>query len=315
MSTPAKYGLEQMPDTVLEKILGYSDWPAIQSLRKTCHFFYSLNPPKIRDFRIQMPTFESIQITIGLEGHPPRVIHYNKNGNNCEIVWNSRRRRVSEGFLEVFFMDFEGVRFSMIKNFGVWFHPEDVRFPESMEKILKLRPLKIENLTLEVHDNLQILSILPYTSPTAISISGQETYINLDTVVNLNSWKNAKEIEILWVTVGVPVEEFLHFSIVNVQKFGRLDAKEVVLVKEKFLTSPTPIHYNLGYNHFTDDNNLLDTVFGDPDTCEDDTGFMEKRWYFSIPNEEKVLEIEFCNEFVLFRRIEIEEVPEKRINL
>ncbi|CAL2047459.1 unnamed protein product [Caenorhabditis brenneri] len=310
--------LDTLPIIPLQKILEKCDFLDILCLRKTCKSLRAsiaqIKPDfQIRELKIHQVSSEFIKLTI-----ENLQIDYKKHENGCQI--NGKLLK-NQDFLQIFLQDLMIIfefQNSILSYFNIKFHGEDVRFYENLQKNLKSSgiPLKIENLNLEVSDQYQILSVLPYASEDFIgklSISDPEQRdfpLNLEEVVKLNQWKKAKEIEILWVTVVQGVKDFVHFERCNVTNFGNLRAEDLVLVKETFFASSTPKFFHLGYANFIETEGFLEAEFGKQDVYPNDTDFEQRGWWLKIPDLEQVLHIEISDVYVEFTRMKMEEVPE-----
>lgn len=307
-----------MPEIAFAAIIDYCNYPDIQSLRKVCKSLRQsidllLPDSHVRDLSVKTQSIDKIKLKMRFPNRPDLIITYNQHENGCLLIWNTgdgEWDRVVENidFLTLFFNDFGLFLRHQKANlhfFQIRIEVEIPEFLENLEKVLKSKkyPLKVDELDLTVFSERQILSILPWMDSEEkiqriwiAEPDSDERMLDLEEVVKSNQWKNAREIEILWFTIDVPMENFHHFSIARVFQMEIITGQDIVNLKEILLNSNDSKFFHFDYKTFQDDENLLDQNFGEPDTCLDETDFLEKRWKIEAGNRE--ISIKLCCSYV-----------------
>lgn len=184
---------------------------------------------------------KSDQISISYDNNYPVI--YQKIQNGCLKITQSWYRTTKifvedQDFISIFCMDFEEILkendfnldyFRFIFHYGMEQNSE--KFLEIFEKILKSkpRPLPVKFLHLEIFDQKDILSILPYFLPNNIFIIDalrRFKLLKLEEIMKLEQFKNAKELEIWRFYVHADVKDFVHFKRCTVDFQPRLGEKK-----------------------------------------------------------------------------------------
>lgn len=242
--------LTEMPDKVIQQILKNCEYPATQSLRKVCHRLRNF----IDDFK---PNYKLRRIEIELRGNNVILelwtntnttrymrFSYRKHENGCLIVADKfveKRRNVvkNEDFLNIFFEDLTsllvnlktclesfhlGLTYSEF-DYGYRMHedmePNSVRLLDWLKTTLqyRARPIMIEDFSMKVTNQQQIMQILPLVEHTELrrisfqnSNHTQKKILELDQIVKTDQWKSARKLTIRSFLVSEDLRNFWHFE-------------------------------------------------------------------------------------------------------
>ncbi|CAL2046186.1 unnamed protein product [Caenorhabditis brenneri] len=244
--------LEEMPDIVMKNILEFAGFQAIMTLRKVSHGLRNFI-----DDTLPEVYFDVIHITMD----PGKVIFhwminsiiviikYQKDDNGCMVINEEKKKLLPNmDYLTVCLEDFERTlkhQKSIIEGFHLYLdkrvdHQTSQTFSKTLKNIFQNHQLKVEHVDLGVMNPRDFLSILPFVSSKTLkdinlfNTQYSTKYICLDEFSKLDQWKNAEEIEIRNYWIVSKVEDFSHFSNINVD-FKDLNAEDLVVFKEVLL--------------------------------------------------------------------------------
>ncbi|KAF1754821.1 hypothetical protein GCK72_021385 [Caenorhabditis remanei] len=164
----------------------------------------------------------------------------------------------------------------------------------------------MESLDLEVTQQSQLLLILPYIDPDAVSYLRIERYgsrdvaLKSDDMVKLENWKKMGNSIHIGLNNG-NIGDFLNFSDIYV-KFPMITVEDLVFLKETFLNSS---HMNCVYLQVVTPFDLpeLLEVFGPTENDINYMGSHRKRWFFKCYSKpEDILSIDFNPRCLQFQR-------------
>ncbi|CAL2041524.1 unnamed protein product [Caenorhabditis brenneri] len=216
----------------------------------------SLLTPKQKD-RIKRISilYELQQITLSLSFYSisadPMTIEYKRHASGTVVMCRFQGVTVlGKDFLTVFCEDLQQIlasKKSIIQEFRLEYAGFDGHFPEgnSIFECLKAQGrLKIKNLTLEITNIDQVISILPYLEPEVlekVDLTLRNEDLDVENVLGADEWENFEDLEMEFT-----MEE--------------LTTEELMTVKEVMLS--TSILKNIEFHFESIENRDLDGLFG-----------------------------------------------------
>ncbi|CAL2046185.1 unnamed protein product [Caenorhabditis brenneri] len=299
--------LSEMSDIVLRIVLEYTGFPAIMSLRKVSQGFRNFIDSTV-------PEIHFASISIALCSRAVQVhwvtqnevvsIRYRKNERGSLVIAKDKEKLV-EGmdYLAASFQDFKMTMKHLKSHFKEFqlFIDRNVddeinrNFMEELKRILEIQQLKFNYLNIGVRESKDFSMIMPCISSEHLKNLRlfNTNYIGqplcLEEVSQLKQWKHLDEVSIGKFMITSNLEDFAHFSIMNV-RFDTVSAEDMMILKEAAAKNPNFVEFELRYNHF---NNLEEVfnLFGRHYIRGYAFGRNRKQWYFKTVKEEKVLQI------------------------
>ncbi|EFO94798.1 hypothetical protein CRE_09414 [Caenorhabditis remanei] len=300
-----------MPDVVLNAIFANVDFRSILTLRKVSHgfrtfiddvrpmspvtnFFVSVHPDLVSFdlfFRTEYTSFNGKQCF---------SIKYRKSGKSgCIVQWQSRKKMEERilkktDFLEVAMQDFEILVNhqwkSVLEMFRLEFENQENIPTEYVLKEIG-RILKARKTLLQVQDFCiglsnrgnqieRILKLIDAKTIQKIRIIGKGNemdQLDIQKVLELKQFKNAKELKIWKFDLSTPIEELVDFSKVEVF-IETVSVKSLLSLKEKFLHSKSLEMFSIKYNRI-DSMSMLEEKLGKRSIEQ-----CENVWHFPYPN-------------------------------
>lgn len=306
---------------VMTHILDLTGFRAVSTLRKVCwdlrNFIEDLGPEShLKNISITV-TMDSIAIYMDPFMDWSVDIVYLKLSNEECSVQNFPNKDVhvrDQDFVKSFLKDFEvnlKNQRAIIEMLRVSFECVLMGFLGGLEEVLRSRdaPLRVEELNLEVSNQEEIMSILPYIdsqSITKLSISSSQGLIDLglDQVTNLKQWTFIKELEIFNCVVSNNLENFAHFSNAKIS-VQTINSEDLFMLKTRFLESENFEKSIIKYEIFKEDI-YLPNLFGEPIVVGRDTW----SWEFS-GSDESLLLMHLDNRTFNFSRVKTEDIEFK----
>lgn len=285
--------LSEMPEIIMKKILDKLDIRAIFTLRKVSHNLRNFIDDVVPDSKLKVVEISVFSKYIWVrytfsDGSLIMNTYERSENGGCKIV--TRKKKVYENldYVEVFGGDLGNIlkfQKSAIRYFSLgWsdvingskeIEPITDQILEYLEEILKTkrRELKIRNIRIDALKQEQVLSILPFLDSEyleTIGISNPESpsneILNIDEIVELKQWKQAKILYTREHIVAISAEYFTHFS-KGIVSFLSVSVEDVVSLKEAFLSSSSFINFQIIYQRF-EEKELLSDVLGSPSNQE-----------------------------------------------
>ncbi|CAL2047419.1 unnamed protein product [Caenorhabditis brenneri] len=181
------------------------------------------------------------------------------------------------------------------------------RIYDRIELSIQSRPFRVKRVFLDVTEQLQVLQVLPYTDPNVLdwlqvrSSPNESDWedpaeLEIDELVKLEHWKMMKK----FLTIGFKlksdsIENFEHFETAQV-RFDVVTASHFLFLKEKFLTTPNSLKFDLFF-HNIEDRDAFYEIVGHPNFPNIGS------WKFPIPGTNQYLHVKrFSNCFQFERR-------------
>lgn len=329
--------LIDMPEDVLKTILNKCDFVSILTLRKVCHllrnFIDDVKPKsRLTSFLVIMTRNSAFLSLRNAKGY--RSINYvsSENGTKCIVeLGRIEKAVVNEDFKNVFLreldtiLQFQKTTLKRIEwkweNCGGFTERnredrevEIKQFLESLEKLLKSHQHPVKELILNAQNLEEIMSVLPFINTrklekiTVFNSFGNRNTLNFDDVVKLDQWKQAKEIAISSLYIVAPIENFTHFSEI-LATFPSICTRDLNVLKEAFLLSPTPTFYMLHFTDFDDRADIIN-IWGTASIEEDDYWSKKYEYFFAIPDSDEILHVQIITFYAYFYRKERKDVSE-----
>ncbi|EGT50160.1 hypothetical protein CAEBREN_14046 [Caenorhabditis brenneri] len=220
-------------------------------------------------------------------GHDEISLKYWKNENGTDIIYGPENMKSikNSDFLEVFAQDFILMvrnQKKVMRNFLVEIFGENYLEATVFKDSINTDQLKTEILSLKIENQDQILSILPFFNAIGkLEISGyskiNEEKLQIDKIMELDQWKQAKELEVFHFRISAPIQNFLHFSRVFIT-LERITVEDLVMLKK----SPTLEFWEIWLIE-NQPESYFSSRFGPPNIDSDDLEYEKVRWFFKIP--------------------------------
>ncbi|PIC29694.1 hypothetical protein B9Z55_021199 [Caenorhabditis nigoni] len=314
----------EMPELVMEKIIEFSDFKAVLTLRQVCcdfrNFVDDLKDSKLPDAKFQL-------ITLQAGNKPGRPVNENKilltcddqNGSQklsyCESYSSSRRENSNgkttdlgnSNIVDVAIRDLELLlKFQKSDLDLLSFHFNNLEFGEySSVRALPVelttmfrklnRKIKTRELSIRTDDNSHMIPILKFVDPETLMILRIFSLnihfpkkVEADEIVKTEQWKNAEELVCRVNLLNLNVEDLFHFSWFHLTA-NSFEAEDFDKLKKAYTSSSKFRKWQLNMSRFAYEQ--LSDIWGPAFVLE-----QYKNWYFRMKNsEENVLHIRIRN--------------------
>ncbi|CAO4381177.1 unnamed protein product [Caenorhabditis nigoni] len=301
--------LIEMPKHILDKVIGYSDFKAVLSLRQVCRdfrdFIDNLKDSKLPDSKfvtIDISCMESVIITVFMDSdYSYHHIEYSKmegfrrfNGKTT-VFENS-------SIVDVVIRDLEWIlkfQKSAFKDVYLYFDYFETQIDTSIHPLLtklsnmlnasgrKIKTMEIFTSTENKSHHIQVLQFADPEILKIIQFSSTDDSIQLevDQIARTEQWKKAEEFECDFRVVNLNVEDICHFSKITIT-LNSISARILDSLRKAFLTSPKFEELRLKltmFNEIEEIPNLWGPAFDSEYSLQ---------WFFRMKDsEEKVLRI------------------------
>ncbi|CAO4381176.1 unnamed protein product [Caenorhabditis nigoni] len=316
----------EMPELVLENIIGFSDFKSVLTLRQVCRDFRNFIDD-LKDSKLPDSKFEKIEIivdknkivfafadfdgTIYRIGYPKSEYSRNFRGKttvfeNSDIVDVAIRDlewvlKFQKSRLERLYFDVDYFQLSTDSSLH--------NFPVKLSNMFKMlnRRIKTESFTTETYNQSQIMRLIRFADSDALRklilfAKDDEIKLEIDEIVKTQQWKKAQEIHCDFHVLNLNVEDIFHFSRITLT-MKTIPARDLDILRKTFISSPKFEHAFFELTHFNE-NEEISNFWGIPFN----TG-SSSNWYFRIKDlEEEVLHIEFRGKFINFHTIPFKNV-------
>ncbi|EFO83116.1 hypothetical protein CRE_12980 [Caenorhabditis remanei] len=304
-----------MPENVMLKITEAVGFPSIFTLRKVCRGYRNFIDDQIPSINLTDIIIHVHQQRMYLYYDIPlnkKLILYKNHPAGCVVNHEGREYVMkNEEFLSVFLRDFELImkhQNSALEQFhfdsGSMTNDEEFRQYISsifakIKKILKSRPrpLKVKEFAMSIFRQEDVMSILPFLDAnllTSISMFHpnygafvmKETAVELNEVVALAQWRNAKHLNISYLYVTEPVENLFGFTKIKIC-IKVVSGNDLFLIKEKFMSPDNQIEeFLISYKELVDTQLLGECI---------STEHGDQIWYYRTYHYNKILTISKIN--------------------
>lgn len=313
--------LLDMPEKVLFDIIEFSGFRSIFALRKVSHDLRNFIDEKVPDVKFTSlvihinPTHMTIYYDINRQSSS---ILFIKHQEGCLVKHDDMEQLLKNAdFMDVFFKDFEIILnhqkskidfFRLIlgavddeEEYQTFINPILLR----IQNILKTKnqPLKVRTINLDAFKQDHVLAIVPYIDPKLLEIitfrhpsysvsQESEEIFQIDRVVELAQWKNAKFVKNFHLKLSPVITDFLHFKKVCLA-VHTVSTTELQVLREKMLNPLTVLEEFdiVRYEKFSDEPKFLSSFGVYEPIGIDNLDEGDRKWIFRIPNNKGRLEI------------------------
>ncbi|CAO4381593.1 unnamed protein product [Caenorhabditis nigoni] len=304
--------LIEMPELVMENIIGFSDFKDVLTLRQVCrdfrNFIDDVDDSKLPDSKFEGISFKILdETTIGLsyEDEDDSYSTGYCGMNNFRCFSQNVTDLGNVNIVDVAIRDLEWLlkfQKSVLEEFDVSFdeyqlrndspfHSLPIKVRNMFEKLN--RKIKTRKFTLKTYDESQIIAFLPFIDPEALKSLefhsldyDGEVEIEIDEIAKTEQWKNSEELDCEFRVLNLKVEDICHFSSINFQT-NTISAKYLDSMKKVFIKSSKFELLFLGWEIFNE-NEELTNLWGPAFSTET----AKLHWYFRMKDsEERILRI------------------------
>ncbi|CAP25571.1 Protein CBG04959 [Caenorhabditis briggsae] len=318
----------EMPEFVLEKIIGFSNFKDVLTLRQVCRDFRNFIDD-LKDSKLPDSNFKEMEIVSKKDenkivfafadfGGTIYRIEYSEFGNsrNFQETWKIFE---NSNIVDVAIRDLELVlRFQKSKLYRIYFDVNDFQLsPDS--SIYKLsvklsnlcirinRKIKTEQLYLKKCNQSQIMKFIQFTDPEALEKLSffaddddidDRIEIEIDDIAKTEQWKKAEEFKCDFQVLNLDARDICHFTSMSI-KTHSISASDLEFLKKTFINSSTFVYAFFELTIFNG-NEIISNLWGPAFITE-----LSRNWYFRIKDlEDEVLHIEIRQNFINFHVFE-----------
>ncbi|PIC29837.1 hypothetical protein B9Z55_021289 [Caenorhabditis nigoni] len=321
----------EMPELVLDKIIEFSDFKAVLTLRQVCRDFRNFIDD-LKDSKLPDSKFSKIEIisdkderriTFDFVGPDDSFYHFEYSEIENLRSFNGKITILENlNVVDVAIQDLELIlKFQKSNLQRLYFYFDDFRL--QTESSIHTLPIKISNifnvsrrkiktreLSIKTYHQSQILPILPIADPEALKIIDlyeldDDMEIGFGDMVKSEQWKKVKEMNCDFRVWNLKVEDICHFPRFRVKSYT-ISARDLDYLK-KALTSSLKFEYSLLAVRNFDENEGIFNLWGPAYLYESSS-----LWYFRMKNsDENILLVDYQQDdnHIYFNVIKIREVP------
>ncbi|CAO4381565.1 unnamed protein product [Caenorhabditis nigoni] len=287
----------EMPELVMEKIIGFSDFKSVLTLRQVCcdfrNFIDDLKDSKLPDAKFQL-------ITLQADQNGSQKLSY------CESYSSSRRENSNgkttdlgnSNIVDVAIRDLELLlKFQKSDLDLLSFHFNNLEFgeyssvcalPVELTRMFgKLnRKIKTRELSIRTDNNSHMIPILKFADPVTLMILRIFSLnihfpkkVEADEIVKTKQWTNAEELVCRVNLLNLNVEDLFHFSWFHLTA-NSFKAEDFDKLKKAYTSSSKFKKWQLNMSRF--EYEQLSNIWGPAFVLE-----QYKNWYFRMKNSEE----------------------------
>ncbi|CAO4381311.1 unnamed protein product [Caenorhabditis nigoni] len=294
--------LSEMPELVMENIIGFSDFKSVLTLRQVSkdllNFIDKLNDSKLPDSK-----FSRIEMIVNKD----MCLRY-RDSNNIQNEFLYSQMDILRSFngkitflgsssvMDVAIRDLElALKFQKSDLEYLFFHlgPSFEMLPVKLSNMLRnlSRKIKTETFMVKTDSQSKIMSILPFIEPatlkkiTLFSLNGNME-IEINEIVITEQWKKANNLYCDFNASNFNIKDICHFSIFSI-KSNTISARDLDLLRKILISSPQSPRFALQLKNFNEHRELFH-LWGPRFIREN-----SRLWYFRMKNsEEEIMEFE-----------------------
>ncbi|CAO4381563.1 unnamed protein product [Caenorhabditis nigoni] len=300
--------LIEMPELVMEKIIGFSHFKAVLTLRQVCRkcrtFIDSLKESKLPDSKFtKLSLLASEMETNGTI----RIIYSDQNGSqelSYPILENDRISNQKITMLgysnnaDLAIQDLEWIlKFQKSPLRQFYFNFEDFQLqnePSIHALLIKLRAMfeksnrriKTTKLRIITCDESQVTQLLQFADPETLegiylSSSDKESEMGCSEMAKTEQWKKALGLNSNFYLMNLNVEDVYHFPWIDI-KVNSLDARDFEILKKAYTSFSEFKIWNFKLKIFNEEEQLTN-IWGP----FHDGGNLDRHWYFRMKDLEE----------------------------
>ncbi|CAO4381627.1 unnamed protein product [Caenorhabditis nigoni] len=325
----------EMPELVMEKIVGVSDFKSVLTLRQVCrdfrNFIDRLNDSKLPDSKFKLIRI-SADIDVPDDNENKIMFDFvDSEGSFYRFKYseseNSRKFKDKTTILEnsnivdVAIQDLELIlkfQKSILECLSFCFDDLQLQndsslyeFPVKLSNMFEKinRKFKTKELSIEAYSQSQIMSFLPLVDPDSLrklnfNSEDDELEFEINEIVKTEQWKKAERLNCDINVLNLKVEEICHFLSCSLIT-DSITAKDLDFLRKTFLGSSKFEKLSLELNDFNEQEDLSN-IWGE--AFETVYSII---WYFRMKDcQETILMIAIQQEYISFDTIQIRYVPD-----
>ncbi|CAO4381573.1 unnamed protein product [Caenorhabditis nigoni] len=325
-----------MPELVMEKIIAFSDFKAVLTLRQVCrdywNFIDDLNDSKLPDSKFKkigiVSSKEEQKITLDFVDSARSRNYFKYSEMGRFRSFNGKRTDLKKSnFADVAIRDLELIlkfQKSDLECLGFWFNEFQLQADSSTFTLpIKLsntfsvsgRKIKTKTLSIKTGSQANIMSVLPFIDSETLEVFDlfpkngvMKIEIEIDDIVKTEQWKKAKIFSCGFHLLHLNVEDICHFSSCSL-KVNSISARDLDTLKKAYLSSSKFIFSHIVYHDITEEEEISN-LWGPAYVFE-----WTNEWYFRMKDsEEKIMRISIINVYeIQFCIVEMRLVPRRAI--
>ncbi|CAO4381175.1 unnamed protein product [Caenorhabditis nigoni] len=320
--------ITEMPEFVLERIIGFSDFKDVLTLRQVCRDFRNFIDD-LKDSKLPDSNFKEIEIVSKKDENKIVFAFADFYGTIYRIEYsefeNSRKFQETWKFFEnsnimdVAIRDLELIlRFQKSKLYRIYFDVDDFQlspnslahnFPVMLSNLCKRtnRRIKTEQLYFRRCNQSQIMTLIQFADPEALEKLcfyvdeddlDDRIELEIDEIVKTEQWKKAEEFKCDFHVVNLDVKHICHFTSISI-KTHSISASDLEFLKKTFTNSSEFVYAFFELTVFNGNEEILN-MWG-PALITD----ISSNWYFRIKDlDDEVLHIEIRQNLINFHVFE-----------
>ncbi|CAO4381658.1 unnamed protein product [Caenorhabditis nigoni] len=321
----------EMPELVLDKIIEFSDFKAVLTLRQVCRDFRNFIDD-LKDSKLPDSEFLKIEIiadkderriTFDFVGPDDSFYHFEYSEIENSRSFNGKITNLENlNIVDVAIQDLELIlKFQKTNLQRLYFYFDDFRLqtesdmhtlPIKISNIFNVsgRKIKTRELSIKTYHQSQIIPILPIADPEALKIIDlyeldDDMEIGIGDIVKTEQWKKVKEMNCDFSVWNLKVEDICHFPRFRIKSYT-ISASDLDFLKKAITSSPKFEYAWLALNIFNENEEIFN-LWG-PAYLSESSSF----WYFRMKDsEENILAVDYQQDdhHIHFDVIEMRDVP------
>ncbi|CAP21022.1 Protein CBG24404 [Caenorhabditis briggsae] len=306
-----------MPELILEKIIEFSDFKAVLTLRQVCRDFRNFID-ELYDSKLPDSNVQSIQIIVTYEesiefefvnfDESSDSTLYSKRDNSR--IFNGKSRILET--LDIFIVAIQDLarilkfQKSILKFLDLIFSTPPIA---GLQMSNIFGALKFKTQSLKILAQSEFSSILSLVDPGTLEMIDFHLWYNsdieMDQIAKTEQWKNAKEFINRPYSLNMDVKLTSHFSKCNIY-VKSISGTDLNFLKESYIKSPNFKYSHIGVEFW---NEELSSALG-----PFDIDGIYRKWYFRVQNsDENMLKVEISSEEkqIDFEVIQMDNVPDQ----
>ncbi|CAO4381185.1 unnamed protein product [Caenorhabditis nigoni] len=318
----------EMPEFVLETIIGFSNFKDVLTLRQVCRDFRNFIDD-LKDAKLPDSKFKEIEIVSKKDENKIVFAFADFDGTIYRVEYsefgNSRKFQETWTFFEnsdivdVAIRDLELVlRFQKSKLYRIYFDVNDFQllpdlsihdFPVKLSDMCKRvnRKIKTEQLYFRKCSQSRIMTLIQFTDPDALEKlvffadeddMDDRMELEIDEIVATEQWNKAEEFKCDFHVLNLDVRDICHFTCITM-KTHSMSASDLEFLKKTFINSSKFVYAFFELTVFIGSEEIWN-LWGPALITE-----LSSNWYFRIKDlEDEVLHIEIRENFINFHVFE-----------
>ncbi|CAO4381188.1 unnamed protein product [Caenorhabditis nigoni] len=279
--------LIEMPEHILDKVIGHSDFKDVLSLRQVCRDFRNFIDNS-KDSKLPDSKFVKIEISCMKDEIISKIEDSDDSSHEIEYSKTKNSRKYQEkktmfknsNIVDVVVRDLEWIlKFQKSTFEEVSFYLDDIEnqndtsihtLLNKLNNIINAsgRKIKTTELSISTGDKSPIIQMLQFADPETLKI------------IQMEQWKKAKELKCDFRVVNWQVDDISHFSKITIA-MNSISARDLDFLRKAFLTSSKAKRWFFEMRMFNENQEIL-RLWGPAFDIEN-----SRQWYFRMKDSEK----------------------------